>query len=468
MVDYLNEYSTKQLLDEFGKGGHKPGSGSAAALLGMVSAKLILTVIKLTKERGRGERYKANLSKLLIIQAEIDQRIFPELERLFHEDSVRFAEVIKLRREAKKTKDWYKKKQIQERALLALQPATEIPVEIANLCLELADFALSVFDHGVQKARGDSSVALNSALSGVVGCASIVDLNLLSFGSDDWTDKIRNQTKLIREKYDRLISDSATRGKKLKSEADEKDLYEKAINSILVRAWDEAKLSSQQIEGLATRLQNTMWKYRGLIWKENMSNDPMAILDPVNALKILGYKVNKPTALGQHEVNGELLEIAGVIDKQNKTVEISQKFLPPVINFTTAHELGHALLHDQRILHRDKPLDGSLIKGSRNRTEVQADKFATYFLMPRKQVERAFETRFFTKKFIINKDSVFALNEDYVGKFREKCKNLRGLALYIAAVEHFSTNHFPSISKLFNVSVEAMAIRLEELELIEF
>jgi len=47
----LIELSTEELLKKFGSGKHKPGSGSAAAFQGMLSAKLIHTVIDLTLSR---------------------------------------------------------------------------------------------------------------------------------------------------------------------------------------------------------------------------------------------------------------------------------------------------------------------------------------------------------------------------------------------------------------------------------
>ncbi|MBU2269497.1 MAG: cyclodeaminase/cyclohydrolase family protein, partial [Bacteroidetes bacterium] len=49
--------TAEELLEKFGSGGHKPGSGSAAALQGMLSAKLLITVISLTNEPKRREKY---------------------------------------------------------------------------------------------------------------------------------------------------------------------------------------------------------------------------------------------------------------------------------------------------------------------------------------------------------------------------------------------------------------------------
>lgn len=51
MAQDLMTLPTDQLLSKFGSGGHKPGSGSAAALLGLVSCKLAQTVVSLSAGR---------------------------------------------------------------------------------------------------------------------------------------------------------------------------------------------------------------------------------------------------------------------------------------------------------------------------------------------------------------------------------------------------------------------------------
>ena len=63
-------------------------------------------------------------------------------------------------------------------------------------------------------------------------------------------------------------------------------------------------------------------------------------------------------------------------------VAVSNKFSKEVQNFTAAHELGHAILHEQAILHRDIPVDSIGKRVVRDRVEIEADTFATYFLMP--------------------------------------------------------------------------------------
>ena len=133
-----------------------------------------------------------------------------------------------------------------------------------------------------------------------------------------------------------------------------------------------------------------------------------------------------------------------------------------------AHELGHALLHKQITLHRDRPLEGPAPPGSRSPEEGQADKFASYFLMPKDQVRKIFEELFLTDRFVIDDETAFALTQEDAGTLRARYKNLREFTRALASAKAYDRKHFNSISELFGVSVSAMAIRLEELDLVEF
>ena len=93
----LSKLSVSGLLDKFGAGNHKPGSGSAVAFQGMLASKLILTVISLTKDPKRAEKYSKFTPELVRIETEINSRIFPKLSELFYEDSKKFGEAIEAR-----------------------------------------------------------------------------------------------------------------------------------------------------------------------------------------------------------------------------------------------------------------------------------------------------------------------------------------------------------------------------------
>ncbi|MEN9298622.1 MAG: hypothetical protein RLZZ429_935 [Bacteroidota bacterium] len=91
---------TKQLLKDFGAGGHEPGSGSAAALDGLLAAHLTTTVIDLTERyASRSPRYQSHLEEHKNNRLLIKTKVLPQLESLFENDSVQFDKVIKARKD---------------------------------------------------------------------------------------------------------------------------------------------------------------------------------------------------------------------------------------------------------------------------------------------------------------------------------------------------------------------------------
>lgn len=57
---------------------------------------------------------------------------------------------------------------------------------MGRMCLELAEAGLLVFDIGFKSARGDSVVAIASALSAASGCVGIAYLNLKGVRPGKW------------------------------------------------------------------------------------------------------------------------------------------------------------------------------------------------------------------------------------------------------------------------------------------
>jgi Zn-dependent peptidase ImmA (M78 family) len=90
----------------------------------------------------------------------------------------------------------------------------------------------------------------------------------------------------------------------------------------------------------------------------------------------------------------------------------------------------------------------------------------THFLMPEKFVRASFESQFASECFALNEETVFALTGSKSSGFQERCQTLRDLSLILAKAEYYNGLYFTSLSDQFRVSAEAMAIRLEELELL--
>jgi formiminotetrahydrofolate cyclodeaminase len=96
---------TEKLLDEFGGGRHKPGSGSAAALLGLVACKMMQTVIIVTR---RNSTYIANMPQLefiLSILVDQDEPFFRDAVQRDSEQFDRYYKALVAKREANNIED---------------------------------------------------------------------------------------------------------------------------------------------------------------------------------------------------------------------------------------------------------------------------------------------------------------------------------------------------------------------------
>lgn len=216
MSQQLMKLPTDQLLSKIGSGGHKPGSGSAAALVGLVSCKLIQTVVTLSAGR---DQYQGVEAQLTLANQDILGDIEPLLFAAVQEDSEQFDRVIQARRLRDAETDQNKKRQLSEKALAELRTATEIPIRIAESCIALAEKAILVFDLGFRAARGDSGVAISSALAGASGCISIIYLNLTSFRGGEWSIHTRKKADELSHRVQELQVQLAERITRLQQEA---------------------------------------------------------------------------------------------------------------------------------------------------------------------------------------------------------------------------------------------------------
>lgn len=216
MTQPLITLPTNTLLSKFGSGGHKPGSGSAAALLGLVSCKLLQTVVSLTAGR---EQYKGVEAQLTLANQDILSDVEPLLLAAIQEDSDQFDRVILARRLRDQATDKNERRHLSEKALAELRDATEIPLRILEACLRLAEKGLVVFDLGFKAARGDSGVAVSAALAGASGALSIIFLNLTCFKGGEWAVAMRKKTDVHAVRVQALQIELLERVARLQNEA---------------------------------------------------------------------------------------------------------------------------------------------------------------------------------------------------------------------------------------------------------
>jgi Zn-dependent peptidase ImmA (M78 family)/formiminotetrahydrofolate cyclodeaminase len=469
MENKLLDHKTNDLLEMFGMGKPTPGSGSAAALQVLLSAKLIQTVVSLTAKSKFQPKYDEWLPTLQKWNSDIEDRIYPELKRLFQQDSDQFDQFIDACRKWEKEENIEQREEFNRQKLKWLAIVTDNALELAKLSAELGDAATYAFDHGFKDVRGDSAVALNGAVAALGGCLAIIELNLTSFRWDDWVWEIRDELLRLKLAHHQLTERAGrcVEGLQKENEIKHADAFEEIRADFRSGKWEEVVRSEKSIEQLARDVQNALWMNRDLIWKAEMPGNYLDVLKPdVVIRELLGYQFSYASLGSFVADDGKQYKTAGLVDKQNKIVTVSRDMQEKVQNFTSAHELGHVLLHKGLVLHRDRPIDGTEI--NKDIREREADKFATYFLMPAKFVRAYFVELFGTERFMIDENTALKLGEGRANAFRKKLKNIDGLAFYMARAEHFHIRSFKSLSQIFNVSDSAMAYRLKELGLIEY
>lgn len=226
-------------------------------------------------------------------------------------------------------------------------------------------------------------------------------------------------------------------------------------------------MNKQLIEEKARDLQIRIWDQHEVIWPDR-DVTPLEVLEPEIAAFVLGfnYEIHEELRLlGQ----SSKYAIAGILDRQSGKIAVSRQFPNETVRFTGAHEIGHLLLHPGHVMHRDRPIKGlGDPKYSRPTQELEADHFAACFLMPGKVVKEAMEAIFLTKApFIFDDDTAFRLCPSNPGPLLRPYDGSLDRALTLASAESYGGRHFISLSKLFRVSSSSMAIRLNELGLIQ-
>jgi len=218
-----------------------------------------------------------------------------------------------------------------------------------------------------------------------------------------------------------------------------------------------------EIETRARFLQMQLWNDR---CKEDPSTtDPLSVLEPGVALCRFGYSIQSVDSLGCDFLQGNTVHIAGMLDRGENLVRVSREFSEAEMRYTAGHELGHVVLnHPGETIHRDRPMDPTT--WNKKPQEYEADYFSACFWMPAKHLKRCFEQMFLTKQFMLTEETAFALCTTSLDTVVSRYRTTRDLAFALARTQSYAGQPIKSLVEIFNVTTTAMAIRLEELELV--
>ena len=158
----------------------------------------------------------------------------------------------------------------------------------------------------------------------------------------------------------------------------------------------------------------------------------LAPIDPIDLIEFLGYSVEYVEGKYDSSVYGALVP-------QSNTVEINNdvSFNEGMENFTIAHEIGHIVLHLDGLEKNGKSTCDIGGLNSGDLRESEADKFASYLLMPTQMV---IDTFYSLRKKPLHIKKSFILS--FVLK---KTKRLRALKFAGKMIE---AGNFSNVSKL--------------------
>lgn len=173
----LFDLPTTELLERFGAGNATPGSGCAAALMALLSAKLITAVARMTASRPTAT---GSLEEAGLIVSILDSRISPRLKELFDQDAEVFDSVIEARKLRDSSTVESEKRKHTAIASDKLREATDVLLEIVALSFEIKDFGLAIWNRGFRPAMGDAGAGISASIAAITTCILVANLNLRS------------------------------------------------------------------------------------------------------------------------------------------------------------------------------------------------------------------------------------------------------------------------------------------------
>lgn len=149
----IKNSTVETFLEELASKASTPGGGSAAAIMGGVSAALSSMVCNLTIGKKKFAAVEAEMSEILVQADNLRARMIYAIE----EDVAAFNEVMAAYGLPKASED--EQKDRHQAIQLALRSATDAPLECAKLCREAIELAAHVSEKGNPAVVSDGGVA---------------------------------------------------------------------------------------------------------------------------------------------------------------------------------------------------------------------------------------------------------------------------------------------------------------------
>ena len=175
--------SYREILTEACSDAPTPGGGSVAAMVACLGNGMVAMVGSLTKGK---EKY-ADVQDETVALLDRTQDIMVCLEGLVNEDMAVFNQFMDTLRMPKASED--EKKARSEAMQKAYIAATEVPLTIAETCLEIIELAAEICSYGNKTAISDVGVGAYVAEASLHGALLSVDINLGGIKDKEYVDR---------------------------------------------------------------------------------------------------------------------------------------------------------------------------------------------------------------------------------------------------------------------------------------
>ena len=206
----LMDLSGKDLIDLISDSSPAPGGGSVSAIAGSLGAALVSMVASLTHEKKDyiGSRKKMNEIGLAA------QDLKARLIYLVEEDTQAFNSILVANRLPDKTSE--QKEYKEKKVFQANKYAIEIPLETANLSLEVIKLSVDLIEYGNPNSVTDAEVASEVGLAGVRGGCMNVMINISGLENiDDYDPDIQHKIDSLNDEANVLYKKAFDNTKKI-------------------------------------------------------------------------------------------------------------------------------------------------------------------------------------------------------------------------------------------------------------
>ncbi|SDF67867.1 cyclodeaminase/cyclohydrolase family protein [Sporolituus thermophilus] len=173
-----------EFIDELASASPAPGGGSTAALAGALGAALCAMVAKLTS----GDKFQDVAAEVREISAAASD-LKDRLLRYVDEDTAAFNKVMAAYRLPKQAAE--EKERRTAAIQQALKEAADLPMAVAQACLDVLRLAVRVIKVGNPNAASDAAVAGALAYAALQGALYNVKINLSSIKDEEYTTRMK-------------------------------------------------------------------------------------------------------------------------------------------------------------------------------------------------------------------------------------------------------------------------------------